>query len=94
MYTSHLKKTAGSVGEMLGLTAMRAFGLVKKYPKSSIATAAALMLGVPYLATKRDRNVQDYQTSLLRNIANSSEKAVKQQPVRFKQAVPIVPPLR
>lgn len=110
---SQLEKNAENIGTLLGKSTIELGKLVGKYPVQTMGVGAAIGLGGVLLnwankarglhqivneAGKRD--VMDYQTRLLREIAENSNSGEVAYPkvgpgsAGFKQPMPIVPPLR
>ena len=114
MNISHLEKTADNIGALLGKTVLRAGRIVKENPLKTLGLVAAVGAGGTILnwanrarglhqiineAGKRD--VMDYQSRLLREIALNTQGPngplqTQGSPAMpgFKQPMPIVPPLR
>jgi len=111
MNLTGFEKTAGPIGSLLanaGKTTASIIRTVGKYPKSTIGLAAGLSgLSLVLNAANKargfhqivnesgKRDVMDYQTRLLREIAEGSRRQPAASPAPgFKPLVPIIPPLR
>lgn len=91
---SSFEKTSASVGKILA-GAGKAIDFVIDRPKTTLGIGAGLLVGLPLLDWSRKRNVQNYQTQLLKQIAeNAKSEKLTTSPQGFKKALPIVPPLR